>query len=257
MFFLLFIVHSINSQNTIDSTFFEDGKEYDCIEWMKITGSDTITMKHCVELKRDIFNSSKKYIYTANYYNQHYNTLSKSKITVTPTDLPWIEQPEHQRAVIYNFERFESDSSILHTFSDNFSCCEWVNFDTTGIVENEEQIWMHPFRSNQFILTEISPFPNVRLPILKGNKWSSTLDITGWGDWKNETFKNEYQIEKCETELIFDKEVEIWYINASSTNGKITNSVLFKFTKEFGFIEMNYNFYNGMKLVFVMEEITD
>lgn len=67
--------------------------------------------------------------------------------------------------------------------------------ENTGVIENERQLWMHPFRSNQYNFTEVAPFPEVKFPVEVGREWSSSLGIgAGWGDWDNTIVSNYYKV---------------------------------------------------------------
>ncbi len=41
--------------------------------------------------------------------------------------------------------------------------------ETTGLVENERNIWMHPPRERFFMITEINPFPYIKMPLKIGS----------------------------------------------------------------------------------------
>ena len=77
--------------------------------------------------------------------------------------------PDFSQTVIQ--QCYYSDSSIL--------------FDGyTGLIENDSNIWLHPFRGKYFSVLEFSPFPYIKFPVEKGSSWTWTLnDISErWSD---------------------------------------------------------------------------
>ncbi|MCX6275710.1 MAG: hypothetical protein NTV09_10945 [Bacteroidetes bacterium] len=77
--------------------------------------------------------------------------------------------PDFSQTVIQ--QSYYSDSSIL--------------FDGyTGLIENDSNTWLHPFRGKYFSVLEFSPFPYIKLPAKKGSTWTWVLnDISErWSD---------------------------------------------------------------------------
>jgi len=75
---------------------------------------------------------------------------------------------------------------------------------TTGLVENEKNIWLHPIRESLFRILELNPFPFIQKPYEKGNRWYWSLEIGDqWGDyrWKewNGIIENQYVYEMVDT----------------------------------------------------------
>ncbi len=80
---------------------------------------------------------------------------------------------------------------------------------TSGIVENERNLWMHPNRDCLFQILELNPFPYIQYPIKKGNTWKWSLSIgSQWGDerWKTWTGgivnKYKYKITDTDCEVV-------------------------------------------------------
>jgi hypothetical protein len=59
--------------------------------------------------------------------------------------------------------------------------------ETTGLIENEKNIWLHPPRVYLFRIMELNPFPYIKFPLKKGKSWKWKLYVgSGYGDsrWK-------------------------------------------------------------------------
>ena len=86
------------------------------------------------------------------------------------------------------------------------------NYSTSGAIENEKNVWIHPPRDSYFQILELNPFPFAKQPYEIGNKWTWQLTIgDGWADerWKmwEGQIENQYKYEivdkiKLNTELI-------------------------------------------------------
>jgi hypothetical protein len=126
---------------------------------------------------------------------------------------------------------------------------------TSGFADNETQFWIHPFRSNQYVYTEIAPFPSIYYENLKvGEKWEEKLFILfGWGKFKGK-MKNTYEVigqttYDCQGEVIED----CWLIEGSGEHNKLGMSkISYLFHPEFGFLYMKYKIYNGIEMEFFL-----
>ena len=118
-----------------------------------------------------------------------------------------------------------------------------------GVIENENRIWIHPLRQNQYVLTEIAPFPEVKLPLEVNRSWQSMLQIyEGFGSFQGDV-KSNYIIESREARHYKFGTLACWKINSEGEHTKLgKNGAVFYFNKEVGFTEMNYWFYNGYKI---------
>jgi hypothetical protein len=128
----------------------------------------------------------------------------------------------------------------------------WLTFDTTGLKDNANRIWMHPPRHNQYFLTEISPFPDFRKKSTVGSKYSSIIYFgSGLGIWSGKKSKNEYQIENMS---IINGD-SLWCINSKSSCNDISNSCFYIVDNKLGFIYIEYLFYNKDKLIMINKSV--
>lgn len=110
----------------------------------------------------------------------------------------WEWQPEKQDEITIQYEFDEEDIPWIkqHYVNKKFAVeGSFIPKQTTGIIENVREVWMHPFRSNQFNFTEVAAFPHVKFPLRKGATWTSNLQIgEGWGDWENSVINSNYEV---------------------------------------------------------------
>ncbi|MEX0595783.1 MAG: hypothetical protein WD512_04715, partial [Candidatus Paceibacterota bacterium] len=130
-----------------------------------------------------------------------------------------------------------------------------TSISTTGFADNETQFWIHPFRSNQYVYTEIAPFPSIYYEHLKvGEKWEEKIFILfGWGKFKGKV-KSTYEVVGVEP---YDYKGEIiedcWLIEASGEHNKLgTSKISYLFHPQFGFLYMKYLIYNGVEMEFYL-----
>lgn len=237
--------HSLIAQNQIDSS------NYDCQTVTQIINTDTLIKKICTERKSIIFKQGKNYIYRATIVDKN-DTINQSEVTFMGTNKRSEFAPQSQMLINMTFERFEKDSILLHKLSNNKTCCPWRNSQSEGIIENVSRVWIHPIRSNQFILTEIAGFPDVRLPLEIDNNWSSTLNITGWGEWKNLILINNYKVLSKKKYILENQVLDCWEIVCKTNVKDETNTHTFLFHENYGFVQMKYEYSNGTKIIFDM-----
>lgn len=126
---------------------------------------------------------------------------------------------------------------------------------TTGFADNETQLWMHPFRSNQYVYTEIAPFPSIYYKNLKiGTKWEEKLFILfGWGKFKGKVKKTYEVVGQQSYDYNGQVLEDCWLIEASGEHNKLgTSTLTYLFHPQFGFLYMKYHIYNGVKMEFYL-----
>jgi|SRR5690554_1934324 len=126
---------------------------------------------------------------------------------------------------------------------------------TTGYIDNDNSFWIHPFRENQYVYTEIAPFPSVYYNKLSvGSKWEEKLFILfGWGGFKG-TVKKNYEVISQETYNYQGETLEgCWLIQAQGKHNKLgTSTTTYLFHPKFGFLYIKYLIYNGIKMEFYL-----
>lgn len=223
-------------------------------------GKDTLG-----ELRRKgqvIFKPCREYIYRAVYKAKDGTLLSDSRVWMMATGRSWMAQPDVQEEMAMQFEVTEKELVALrkHFVNRKFASLDRItNQETTGVIETPAEVWMHPFRSNQFNFTEVAGFPNVQLPLVAGKTWSNEIyPGKGWGDWANTTVHNFYQVKGQENLVTKFKEFKnAWKVVALSTApfGKSVHT--FWFDKFYGFVRMEYLNYEGQTLTFDLEEVIE
>ncbi|MEO9870447.1 hypothetical protein [Ekhidna sp.] len=207
-----------------------------------------------------VFKPCRQYIFNAKLWDAEHNQVSESKIWMMANGNPWEYQPESQQEITIQYEFDEEDVDRINNLSINKKLLDWtwVKKTTTGIIENENIIWMHPFRQNQYSFTEVAPFPEVRLPLEHGKTWSGSLNIyEGWGDWANSTLTNYYEVIGYENLELPYRKLEAWHISSYTEASFGSSSHNFWFHPEFGFVKMIIHNYGNQTLEIELIEIIE
>ena len=193
-----------------------------------------------------IFTHDRKFIYIVQYHQNEHNITTDEEISLTITGKMWKVSAEQKESIWQYYTKSETQ----HLFKDQFSL-GWFSSDTTGIIENDKKIWLHPPRHNQYLLMEIAPFPDFRKKSKVGDQYSSITFIgSGFGPWEGKKVKSTYSI----TNIDKGKEDSLWTINAiSEVEGK-TNNCEFIFSDKRGFISLSYSFFNGDRITMKLKK---
>ena len=134
----------------------------------------------------------------------------------------------------------------------------------TGIVENAENIWVHPPRDGFFKSLETCPFPYVKLNKPIGYRWTDSMSIANhwadkkWGLWEGRLLLN-YEYEISGKEIILTKigELDCIVINAIATSNIGQSRLKYYFSQEYGFIKLEYILFTGLEIELNIVQIID
>jgi len=206
-----------------------------------------------------IFAADKSYVYQTLYTDSNGVTLSEELVTLHCTGESWAAQPDVQTALLHQFEYDDKTAASWQPHPLNPSMeQEWVSETTTGGFESPELLWMHPIRNNQYICTEVAPFPEVQFPLAEGNTWTNNLAIlNGWGIWNNSIGDFSYTVNDRQTRAYsFGILENVWRIDASAVYPFGTSFLSTYYHETYGFVELNYTNYANERLSFVLQNAT-
>lgn len=129
------------------------------------------------------------------------------------------------------------------------------SISTTGIVENNLNVWIHPFRKGFFKSLETAPFPYIKKPLKTGTKWIDQMKIGQawgndlWGTWEGSLLLTySYEItgkKKLETKI---GEIECYVVKSTASSEMGTTYLISYFSEKYGFIRMEYELLNTIKI---------
>ena len=147
-----------------------------------------LTLPGCSKVNPNlkIFAKGREYEYDATYYSSANELLTENTVTLSGTGKPWKYDPDQQSLIICRYEYNADHEKAYSPHPLNPSANrKWRTRATTGAIENPTGVWIHPIRENQFLSTEVAPFPQVPLPLKIGSTYAWKLPIPNgqWGIW--------------------------------------------------------------------------
>ncbi len=205
---------------------------------------------------RKIFRKGVTYRYHAVYTDQDGKVLTDNYVEIIPTGERWEMQPELQDVASLNFSftREEMSFCVNNAVNKTYDMAgRWTDSTMEGVIENDREVWMHPIRHNQYIFTEVAPFPEVKLPLEVGKTWKGGIGgLGGWGDWDGMDIMSSYEVIKHEDTVLPFGKLKCWVIEASSSFDLGESTLTLLFNEDYGFVKMDYTNYVGQRLVFEM-----
>jgi hypothetical protein len=129
----------------------------------------------------------------------------------------------------------------------------------TGVVENDQNVWMHPPRTGFFRSLETCPFPYYHFDKIPGDTWKDEMTINStwsdplWGEWEGELLQNyTYTLEDDETLETPMGELKCKVISSVADSELGTSKLLAHFSGEYGFVKLQYELWNGIKVTLHM-----
>ena len=222
-----------------------------------------------------IYNKNKMYNYKA-FFIQNNDTITSEKIIVQPKGHKWIWDRSQMACNYFYFmdsTGYKKITNPVNSYQLNNEKWKeikinkgeefygvWSKKESTGVDEGLSYIWIHPFRNNQYIYTEVAPFPQIELNSMeKDCTWVDT--ITMFSSFDNfagtcsSTFKIIGKMEYKYEDILLD---DCLKIKAVAHHSKLGDSYLdYIFHPKYGFVEMKYTFYDGTRIDFYMYKVTD
>jgi hypothetical protein len=227
-----------------------------------------------------IFDQKKVFTYDAFFIEKSGDTLTREILVLKGNEDPWqfqktqteleiLYKPDSSALVNFIYPLKAERERITRNLAKSKTKKSWANYtwlmtkETTGKIENDTIIWLHPPRSNQYIYTYLSAYPEVRFNELKiGGNWQSKISIVK-GFPNNEEFigtvTNNFIVKDKLTITVAGNSIEnCWIIESSDKHSKLGESYsTFMFDeKYYGFIRMEFEYYNGVKIILNLKEVT-
>jgi hypothetical protein len=148
----------------------------------------------------------------------------------------------------------ETDS--LPNFSFEYKYPPQSMLSRSVIVENNEEVWVHPPRDFFFKILQLNPYPYIKKPLKKGLRWTWGLKIGDqWGDkrWKEWTgnITNISTYEITGDTLLTTKmgKVKCYIVQASAKSELGVTYLTGYFNPTFGFVKLDYTNIDGSKII--------
>ena len=223
--------------------------------------SDRFEEFHCKPAfdfpRKTIFQSCRTFIYEAKYWDPNYNLISKEDVRMISTG-NFVGDGGNEIDILVQFGDRGSEEKAIRAFNINEDLKDlpWKRNNHQSAQETDTDVWMHPFRDNQYVFTQVAPYPSVNLPLEAGKKWTSNLIIyEGWGDWNNQQLISEYEVIGEELIDLPFGSVLAWRIHAflDTPFGIATHD--FWYHTSYGFVKMQYTNFEDQLLLFELKAV--
>lgn len=206
-----------------------------------------------------IFAPCKTFTFRAKYWDENYQLISESLVRFTTSGDPVPDGVLREQSAIaqYEYEEEEILNVQQYNINDELEGRNWIDQINIGVYESDLDVWMQPFRENQFVFTQAAPYPSVNLPLEVGKQWTSNLIIyEGWGDWNNQQLISSYEVvEQGLTKVEFGDLKGTWHVTSTLDAGFGISTHDFWFHEVYGFVKMQYKNYAGQLAVFELVSI--
>ncbi|MEM9050973.1 MAG: hypothetical protein AAGC47_02870, partial [Bacteroidota bacterium] len=138
------------------------------------------------------------------------------------------------------------------------------SISSTGVVENDQNIWIHPPRQGFFKCLETCPFPYLKFGLKEGDTWQDKMSIGQnwsdplWGEWEGRLLLDyTYTVlgnSKVKTPL---GDLDCVEILATATSNIGQSKLEAMFSSEFGFVKLDYTLFDGTEISLKMVENSD
>ncbi len=195
------------------------------------------------------------------YENPGDNGIDKIKIKVDDWLEPFIKYDSTFTQTPFSYFYLNSKGKSKDTLNAIFD----VGDESTGVIDNRKNLWIHPPRSYTFRILQLNPYPCYYLDESVQN-WSWTLKTGGfyldqrWID-QQEMIEIKYEYVRARDEELQTPLGKIICKVTSATGSSELSKVLMKtylksyYNSKYGFVRLEYTNINGSKIVIQLIEV--
>lgn len=128
---------------------------------------------------------------------------------------------------------------------------------TTGFIESEEKIWLHPPRTHRFkYITQLAPYPQVQFPLVLGDTIKGSINMVGnWGAWNGKSTSYELVLTSKEYSAMYQD--SLWVLQGRGVLEQDTATVTHRFSETKGFVESLYENNRGVYFYMKLKEVEE
>jgi len=190
-----------------------------------------------------IFVRGRKFLYAVTHVDPDGHLLSRD--TVAITGLGTWQYDTMQFKIGYSYDATAAPSSF------------------SGVMEYDTVLWSHPPRDGQYRILELSPFPYIKLPARKGQRWPWALAVGGqWGDnqwatWQgNMRVTSTYEVTGQQMLATPLGRLPCWVVQAEATCKKGTSTLTSLYNPRYGFVRLAYRNLNNRRVMLNLVAVT-
>ena len=134
--------------------------------------------------------------------------------------------------------------------------------ESTGLVDNKHNVWLHPPRTFLFHVLELNPYPYIKYPLAIGRQWQDSMSIGDhWSDprwkvWKGRIVnKYAYEVKGRTSVSVEGKQIPCWIIESSAKSSIGDTQLQSYFNEEYGFVKLDYTNIDGSKIILKLNKL--
>ncbi len=128
---------------------------------------------------------------------------------------------------------------------------------SSGVLEHDSLLWMHPPRDGVYRILELSPYPYIQLPARAGHQWTWDLEVGDnwsspqWATWRGLiTIHTQYETvgqQELNTPLGL---LRCWLVRARASSPVGGSTLDLWYHPAYGFVQLKYRDINNNQLTF-------
>jgi len=267
-------VNAISKQNSnfvqISTPSYELVERFNGIHFEKF--DSTITDENRFNYNNNIYKVNTTLFYTYEYYSKTGKQLLFEDQNNGQWTLTDVENESRNTILGISLKVLPGVSNVIKDYDETLAREVYIKNDRSkcedqiisGLIENEMNVWLHPFREYLFSILETSPFPYIKAPIEIGNKWKWSLLIgVGWfpKEFKNipASIENMFDYEITDTLTLCTKlgKIKCFKIEGVATNLIGKSYLTSYFNSKYGFVKLEYLNLDGSRIVLNLEEFSN
>lgn len=226
----------------------------------------------------DIFAEGKEYIYQVTFIKANGDTLTNEKMILLGKDEEWKLQkiqtvleikyfPDTVKLKEYIDPRSAFQERRIKNLKKKKRKKSWANYtwikttEITGKSTDSNVLFIHPPRGNQYAYHYMNAYPEIDFnKLIVGGKWIVKISIMR-GIPSNEEFVgttiNTFEVTEQLTTTFNGKNLnDCWRIEITSVHStKGETSAEYIFSETHGFLKMDHEFYDGVKINYVLKDL--
>lgn len=174
---------------------------------------------------QSVYSPNREFIFKIEYKDS--TSQSVSYLSMWTTDKFW-EFDSTQNELFYKYHNTFNKDSLIRAWPYK------ENIEATGFIENDNKVWLHPPRWNNFAILEYFPFPEVQYGLKCEENYKRYF--IGFVD-----FIDKFKVLKYKMKLNYDSD-KYYTISGCAKSKSVKWNVQYRFSKERGFELMLFEY---------------
>ncbi len=239
------------------------------LEGQEIT--NFIALKNALK-ENGVYAPPKTYQYQVAKFDANGDTISTELVNMRiPSELNTETFEDGKVYFIWEYNSYPALEKELGPISRAFKEKDWVAADTTTMRFNDEVLYLHPMRENQYYQAEVAAHPYIKFTDWEDGKFQSKIVILkGFGKYNMQEYISQFEVKGKQSFNLKGEELDCYELVAKTrtkafsfgaAKGKknevfgekeIINTTTLLVNEKYGFVKIYYQFYDDESLIMEM-----